>query len=595
MTALKKSVALLLVFTMLFAVVISTSVSASAATYKIQRQTDSKWKTVYVGGRTMSATACGIFSLCNAIGYLTGSAPDVYSAAVWAHNIGAFNTPSAGGTYRTALYPRIQAKYGSTYGFTCDCGSGNTGYWSTAASSTLKAHLAKGGVAIGHVPGHFIALVGYDYNTNKFHVYDSAPSSSRGTNSYGTTGLGDCWVTQSRLSTGKLDLDWFCLLTATGTPANQNPTVNWSIGNYELLGNKYLRDTASTASNIIVTVPKGEVMQVVEIVNSSFGKIQYGDYVGYMTLDEDTKYIGGFGHGGTTITSADKRTPGQDYVATWNDVQGAAGYHWKVLELSGAPDPGNNSEAGTLLIDSTTYLYQSLSVTVPAASMTTGKYLKIAVETVFPNNVSYWTTKYVACSELPFTDVDPTSWYYENVKYCYQNEYLNGTTLSTFEPDLEIHRANVAVVLHRLAGEPAPKGNSLPYNDVSSDEWYYNSVVWCYENGLLPSATSLGPTTLISREETAVMFHDLAESMGEDTSINDFYNLLYWDDASEINCEYYEEMAWAVESALLRGDNTNHLNPSDTLNRAQLATMIYNYESFVTAESVGDITGDTAD
>jgi len=220
MKVLKKSLCLLIVAVMLLSVVIGTMVSANAAAFTIQRQWDSKWKTVYVGGRTMYNTACGIFSIVNAVGYLTGNAPDVYSVAVWANSIGAFNTASFGGTDRSTLYPRIQAKYGSTYGFTCDV-AGGSGYWATAASTTLKNHLKNGGVAIGHVPGHFIAIVGYDASTNKFHVYDSAPSTSRGTATYGATGLGDCWVTQSRLSTGKLDLDWFCLLSATKAPVNK--------------------------------------------------------------------------------------------------------------------------------------------------------------------------------------------------------------------------------------------------------------------------------------------------------------------------------------------------------------------------------------
>ncbi len=213
MKLLKKSISLLLVVAMMLSVLIGTTMSASAAAFTIQRQWDAKWKSYYVGGRTMYDTACGIFSMVNAIGYLTGDAPEVYSAAKWANSIGAFNA-GFGGTDRSALYPKIQKKYGATYGFTCDV-AGGSGYWATAASTTLKNHLANGGVAIGHVPGHFIAIVGYNPSNGKFHVYDSAPSSSRGTASYGATGLGDCWVTQSRLSTGKLKLDWFCLLSST--------------------------------------------------------------------------------------------------------------------------------------------------------------------------------------------------------------------------------------------------------------------------------------------------------------------------------------------------------------------------------------------
>lgn len=220
MKLLKKSLCLLIVAIMLFTMFAGTTLSASADAFVIQRQWDTKWKSVYVGGRSLYDTACGIFAIVNAVGYLTGDAPEVKSVAVWANSIGAFNA-GFGGTDRTVLYPRIQGKYGAQYGFTCGAGT-----WATASSSTLKNHLSKGGVAIGHVPGHFIAIVGYNASNNKFHVYDSAPSTSRGTYTYGTTGLGDCWVTESRLSTGKLDLDWFCLLTSTGPKVDKTELSN---------------------------------------------------------------------------------------------------------------------------------------------------------------------------------------------------------------------------------------------------------------------------------------------------------------------------------------------------------------------------------
>ncbi len=219
MKVLKRSLAAMLVLAMVFALVVSTAVTSSANSYVIQRQLEAKWKNYYYGGGNLYNTGCGIFSLVNAVGYLTGNSMSITEVASWAHSINAFNVNGGDGTYRLVLYPKVQAKYGATYGFTLDCGSQNQGWWSGSSNTTLKNHLANGGVAVGHVPGHFIALVGYDSATNKFHVYDSAPSTARGTNTTGATGLGDCWVTQSQLATGKLKLDWFCLLSSTGASA----------------------------------------------------------------------------------------------------------------------------------------------------------------------------------------------------------------------------------------------------------------------------------------------------------------------------------------------------------------------------------------
>ncbi len=216
MKKLTRVLSVLLIAVMLFAA-FGTAFTASAATPLAHKvQLDSEWKSVYVGGASLYKTGCGIFSLSNAVGYLTGKRIDITTAAKWAHSIGGFNVSGGDGTYRLVLYPKVQAKYGAQYGFTLNHNNGQ-GWWAGSSSSLLKSHLANGGVAIGHVPGHFIALVDYNYNTNKFHVLDSAPSTARGT----TSGRGDCWVTQARLNTGKLKLDWFCLLSATGTPADE--------------------------------------------------------------------------------------------------------------------------------------------------------------------------------------------------------------------------------------------------------------------------------------------------------------------------------------------------------------------------------------
>ena len=103
----------------------------------------------------MYRTGCGVFAIVNAVGYLTGNEMDVMEVGRWANSIGSFNTASFGGTDRTVMYPKLQAKYGEMYGFK----GGWMGY-ATAASSTLKNHLANGGVAIGHVLGHFICIPG---------------------------------------------------------------------------------------------------------------------------------------------------------------------------------------------------------------------------------------------------------------------------------------------------------------------------------------------------------------------------------------------------------------------------------------------------
>ncbi len=216
MKTMKRLLSLALVLLMLCGTMAYNAPEAEALhSFAVQRQNLTQWKSVYYGAGNLYDTGCGIFSLVNAVGCLTGKDMGVKNVAQFAYDIGAYNNGGANGTARLVLYPKVEAKYGATYGFKLDCNNGD-GWWAGSSSSVLKNHLLGGGVAVGHVPGHFIAILEYNSSNNTFHVYDSYPTTARG------TGSGDAWVTASQLATNKLKLDWFCLLTATSTTKYQS-------------------------------------------------------------------------------------------------------------------------------------------------------------------------------------------------------------------------------------------------------------------------------------------------------------------------------------------------------------------------------------
>ncbi len=218
-----KLLSLFMALCMIASALVISAVPASAVTpLPIVIQNDAKWTGAAntYGTGTLRATGCGIFSLVNCVGYLTGKAMDVNEVAAWAYSIGAYNKGGADGTYRYELYPYVEARYGKKYGFTMDC-NGTQGWWQGSSSTILKNHLKSGGVAIGHVPGHFIAIVGYDASKAKpYHLYDSYPTNSR--NTY----PGDVWVTEAHLKTSGLYLDWFCLMSLDSSSIASGPSIS---------------------------------------------------------------------------------------------------------------------------------------------------------------------------------------------------------------------------------------------------------------------------------------------------------------------------------------------------------------------------------
>lgn len=186
-----------------------TMMEANAAEGRLYNQNDSYWKTVTFtkyasSGNSMYTSGCGIFSFCNAIYALNGSKIDAKSLATWAVDNGSYQ-PGNGGLYRQAFYNKIQAGYGSSYGFKID-----GQYYGTISDSRLITHLQNGGVAAIHVSNHFMAVTGYNASNGTYHVIESAVYNGRGLQA-------DSWVTASKLSSGSTDVDWYALISKSST------------------------------------------------------------------------------------------------------------------------------------------------------------------------------------------------------------------------------------------------------------------------------------------------------------------------------------------------------------------------------------------
>ena len=69
---------------------------------------------------------------------------------------------------------------------------------------------------------------------------------------------------------------------------------------------------------------------------------------------------------------------------------------------------------------------------------------------------------------LPFTDVSKDAWYFDGVKYAYDNNIFAGTTATTFAPTATMTRGQMVTVLWRMAGSPEATVEN-PFTDVSAD------------------------------------------------------------------------------------------------------------------------------
>ena len=81
---------------------------------------------------------------------------------------------------------------------------------------------------------------------------------------------------------------------------------------------------------------------------------------------------------------------------------------------------------------------------------------------------------------LPFKDVAVNSWYYDHVAYIYKQEIMTGLTDTIFGPEDGLVRAQFAMILYRLVGEPEAL-YMWTFPDVGENEWYTDAVADVYK------------------------------------------------------------------------------------------------------------------
>lgn len=375
------------------------------------------------------------------------------------------------------------------------------------------------------------------------------------------------------------------LLAMIGKSVSTKPTIQ--TGQYKMLSNVALISSPSTGASTLVTVPSGEVLSVTSTVDDTYGYTQYGDYKGYIKASNQIERTGGLDTIRiATFTCSANKYADTDYVVSWNDIPGAAGFACKIIQLEGEPDPGNSEEAanGKVLYDSTAYVTQNRSYTIPAANMANDKYLKIAVRTTYPGSAT-WATMYVAPIAIPFTDVGASSWMFEPVKYCYENGLMSGVNATTFSPNDNVSFAMLIVTTYRVAGSPEVDRNAeMPYSNASSTAYYYNALLWCLQEGIIrvSETPTFAPDDPITREMAVKFFYRLADRLGKNDKVlldNAFDN---FSDADAISANCRVPMRWAVGKGLISGNN-GKLDPAGNTNRAQLATMLKGIDTFVDA------------
>lgn len=179
---------------------------------------------------------------------------------------------------------------------------------------------------------------------------------------------------------------------------------------------------------------------------------------------------------------------------------------------------------------------------------------------------------------VEFTDVETGAWYYGSVAYMVEKGLMLGVSDTVFAPDDGTTRGMLVTILYRLAGSPEVSG-SMDFTDIQGDAYYRSAVLWAVQNGITMgvSDTAFAPDDQITREQLVTLLYRYAQATGRDTTAR--ANLDDFGDVDRISGFARDAMAWAVAEGIVQGGSNSMILPGDEASRAQIAAIIQRFDT----------------
>lgn len=189
-----------------------------------------------------------------------------------------------------------------------------------------------------------------------------------------------------------------------------------------------------------------------------------------------------------------------------------------------------------------------------------------------------------------FTDIDDTAWYYPGVDYVVSNSVMVGMSDTAFGPSANLTRAMFVATLSRLSEQEPKEETELPFTDVSADEWYYDHIRWAYENKVVSglSDNTFAPNENITREQMCRIMVNFANHMGYEFPNTDTMNILdsivLFSDDETISTWAYDAVYTCAAAGVVSGMGNGAFEPQGLTNRAQVASMLRRFVRSTTTE-----------
>ena len=173
---------------------------------------------------------------------------------------------------------------------------------------------------------------------------------------------------------------------------------------------------------------------------------------------------------------------------------------------------------------------------------------------------------------INFRDVKQSDYYYDAVKWAVEKGITEGTSATTFSPNVSCTRAQMVTFLWRAAGSPVPKSTNNPFKDISSTDYFYNAVLWAVESDITTGTgvDTFSPNAKVNRAQTVTFLYRAAGSPASGSSS--------FSDVPE-SAYFAKAVAWADANDITNGTSNVKFSPNADCTRGQIVTLLYRANS----------------
>ena len=174
-----------------------------------------------------------------------------------------------------------------------------------------------------------------------------------------------------------------------------------------------------------------------------------------------------------------------------------------------------------------------------------------------------------------FADVPADAWYAPAVQTCAERGLFQGTSPTTFSPDLSMTRGMFVTVLGRMENIDPTQADASGFMDVPEDAYYAGYVGWAARSGIVAGVSDsvFEPERGISRQEICTIVHRYL--VWKDVSLQTVPSAQFADDAQI--AEWAKESVYVCRSAgIVCGVGDNHFAPNVAARRCEAAQIFKN-------------------